>query len=81
MSTSNSNGQNIEKVFDQITTNLEVLGAIMALEYHDKNHLSGDNESRCRKQREIVTLTYRLVYDLKLSMMVSEPKTGRPENY
>jgi len=81
MALSNSSGRSIDSIFDQIKINLEVLGAIMALEYHDKNYLSGDDESRCRKQGEIVAQTHRLVHDLKMNVMIGEPKTGKPENY
>ena len=73
MTSNNATRASHEYMFDHIRAKLEVLGAIMALEYHDKNHLSGDNESRCRQQREIVNSTYRLVCDLQISIELNKP--------
>jgi len=61
---------NTDKTFQSIKSNLEILGAIMALEYHNKNHLSGDDESRCMDQRLIVEHTKRLILSLEDSMKV-----------
>jgi len=66
-----------EKTFEAIESNLEVLAAIMALEYHDKNHLSGDNESRCREQRSIVEHTHRLLFHLKTTIILEESRLGK----
>ena len=67
-----------QKTFEAIKANLEILGAIMALEYHDKNHLSGNDESRCRERRSIVEHTRRLLYNLEDSMKAKVG--GEPQN-
>lgn len=56
-------------LFDKIDTELSKLLAIMTLEFHDKNHLSGSDASRNVVQREMVIHSMQCVQDLKIRFL------------
>lgn len=61
-----ANAPDIKYSFDRIQTNCDILKAIMLLEYHDMNYLSGDPERRNKIQRELVEQIEVLVKEIKI---------------
>lgn len=53
-------------LFDDINAELEKLLAIILLEFHDKNHLSGDDSSRNIIQRDMVKRVINQVQSLRI---------------
>ena len=56
----------MKKKLECLKAELEKMYAVELLEYHDKNHLSGDNKSRCEKKQE------QLKYSMKLTDEITE---------
>jgi hypothetical protein len=50
---------------------IDVLSSIITLEYHDKNHLSGDDESRARVQLEMLARMKQLANDLRIKTVIN----------
>lgn len=49
-----ANAPDIKYLFQRIQDKCEILEAIMLLEFHDMNHLSGDPAKRNKIQRDLV---------------------------
>ena len=60
----------MEKKLEYLKAELEKMYAVELLEYHDKNHLSGDNKSRCEKKQE------QLQYAMKLTNEIEQIVKG-----
>ena len=72
MELSNASGLSPDYIFRQLMGEIDVLSSIITLEYHDKNHLSGDDESRARVQLESLARMKNLANDLRIQLVVNE---------
>ena len=70
MEPSNTSGLNPDYMFRQLMGEIDVLSSIIILEYHGKNHLSGDDESRARVQLEMLARIKNLANDLRVNLLV-----------
>ena len=71
MELSNASGLNPDYMFRQLMGEIDVLSSIITLEYHDKNHLSGDDESRSRVQLEMLARMKQLANDLRVQTVIT----------
>ena len=71
MELSNASGRNPDYMFRQLMGEIDVLSSIITLEYHDKNHLSGDDESRARVQLEMLARMKQLANDLRIKTVIN----------
>ena len=68
----NASGLSPDYMFRQLMGEIDVLSSIITLEYHDKNHLSGDDESRARVQLEMLARMKNLTNDLRVNLLVKK---------
>lgn len=61
-----ANAPDIKYLFQRVQDTCEILEAILLLEYHDMNHLSGDPSKRNKVQRDLVSNIKYAVQDIKL---------------
>lgn len=52
------------KKAELLKAELEKMYAIELLEYHDKNHLSGDNKIRCERRQEMLLYSMKLLNEV-----------------
>lgn len=60
----------MEKKLEYLKAELEKMYAVELLEYHDKNHLTGDNKSRSETRQE------QLQYAMKLADEITKTVKG-----
>lgn len=60
----------MKKKLEYLKAELETMYAVELLEYHDKNHLAGDNKSRCEKRQE------QLKYAMSLTAEITDTVKG-----
>ena len=54
----------MKKKLEYLKSELEKMYAVELLEYHDKNHLTGDNKSRCETRQEQLKYSMKLVQEI-----------------
>ena len=72
MEPSNAYNQSPDYMFRQLMNEIDVLSSIVTLEYHDKNHLSGDDESRARVQLEMLARMKCLANELRVTTVINK---------
>lgn len=55
----------MNKNLEYLEVELEKMYAVELLEYHDKNHLAGDNKTRSEKRLEQLQYSMKLVSEIK----------------
>ena len=68
----NTSGLSPDYMFRQLMGEIDVLSSIITLEYHDKNYLSGDDESRARVQLEMLARMKNLANDLRVQLVIKK---------
>lgn len=56
----------MDKKLQILRAELEKMYAVELLEYHDKNHLSGDNKTRSETRQEQLQYAMRLVSEIEM---------------
>lgn len=54
----------MERIIKILKAELEKMYAVELLEYHDKNHLSGDNKTRSETRQEQLKYAIKLLAEL-----------------
>lgn len=60
-----ANAPDIKYLFQRVQDKCEILEAIMTLEFHDMNHLSGNPATRNKIQRDLVHDIKSAIADIK----------------
>ena len=59
----------MRKKIEYLKAELEKMYAVELLEYHDKNHLSGDNKSRSEKRQEQLKYAMHLTEEIEQTII------------